>query len=180
MFLATSSIHMEQKLKMDEKQIVKTAVEMVQRAAVYCETWSFRLRMGREPSGLSVRGGRKSDRGRGHDDQYSRYSRIRYAGTVRLGVSTPQGECVEIGQACSVRIATTTWGWPWPTAWPPLVRGLVRSSARSTGWVNVLESGVWEKIVMALATRGDYFECDTKVNTDKLFPTSRLVSSITA
>ena len=36
-----------------------------------------------------------------------------------------------------------------------------------------------EEIVMAIATRGDYFGVNTGVNTNKLFPTSRLVSSIT-
>jgi len=36
-----------------------------------------------------------------------------------------------------------------------------------------------EEIVMALRTRHDYYGVDTRINTQKLFPTSRLVSSIT-
>ena len=36
-----------------------------------------------------------------------------------------------------------------------------------------------EEIVMALRTRKDYYGIETKINTPRLFPTSRLVSSIT-
>jgi len=36
-----------------------------------------------------------------------------------------------------------------------------------------------EEVVMALNTRAEYFEADTGVDTTKLYPTSRLVSSIT-
>src|SRR5262249_19658062 len=36
-----------------------------------------------------------------------------------------------------------------------------------------------EEIVMAVKTRADYFQVDTQVNTQRLFPTSRLVSKIT-
>jgi 2-isopropylmalate synthase len=36
-----------------------------------------------------------------------------------------------------------------------------------------------EEIVMALRTRHDFYQCDTRVNTQRLYPTSRLVSNIT-
>ncbi len=36
-----------------------------------------------------------------------------------------------------------------------------------------------EEIVMTLRTRSDYYGCDTRINTKRLFPTSRLVSTIT-
>ncbi len=36
-----------------------------------------------------------------------------------------------------------------------------------------------EEVVMALRTRGDYYDCETRVNTTRLVPASRLVSSIT-
>ncbi|MCH8829353.1 MAG: 2-isopropylmalate synthase, partial [Planctomycetes bacterium] len=36
-----------------------------------------------------------------------------------------------------------------------------------------------EEIVMALKTRNDYYGCDTRINTSRLFPTSHLVSTIT-
>src|SRR2546426_4206698 len=36
-----------------------------------------------------------------------------------------------------------------------------------------------EEIVMALGTRHDFYGCDTRVNTQRLYPTSRLVSNIT-
>ncbi len=36
-----------------------------------------------------------------------------------------------------------------------------------------------EELVMALRTRHDYYGIDTNINTERLFPTSRLVSSIT-
>src|SRR3972149_6457289 len=40
-FLATSSIHRQYKLKMDKDEIVRTAVEMVKRAAGYCPNIEF-------------------------------------------------------------------------------------------------------------------------------------------
>ncbi|HXY36174.1 MAG TPA: 2-isopropylmalate synthase, partial [Planctomycetaceae bacterium] len=36
-----------------------------------------------------------------------------------------------------------------------------------------------EEIVMALKTRGDFYGCDTAINTTRLYPTSHLVSNIT-
>ena len=36
-----------------------------------------------------------------------------------------------------------------------------------------------EEVVMALRTRNDYYQCDTRIETPRLVPTSRLVSSIT-
>ncbi|HMO15854.1 MAG TPA: 2-isopropylmalate synthase [Pirellulaceae bacterium] len=36
-----------------------------------------------------------------------------------------------------------------------------------------------EEVVMALRTRHDFYTCDTKINSQRLVPTSRLVSSIT-
>ena len=36
-----------------------------------------------------------------------------------------------------------------------------------------------EEVVMALRTRGDFYQADTRINTQRLVPTSRLVSNIT-
>jgi 2-isopropylmalate synthase len=36
-----------------------------------------------------------------------------------------------------------------------------------------------EEVVMAMRTRADYYHCDTKVNSQRLVPTSRLVAAIT-
>lgn len=36
-----------------------------------------------------------------------------------------------------------------------------------------------EEVVMAMRTRGDFYHCDTRINTQRLVPTSLLVSSIT-
>ncbi len=36
-----------------------------------------------------------------------------------------------------------------------------------------------EEVVMAMRTRNDYYNCDTRINSQRLVPTSRLVSSIT-
>ena len=36
-----------------------------------------------------------------------------------------------------------------------------------------------EEVVMAMRTRGDYYTCDTRINSKRLVPTSRLVSNIT-
>ncbi|EAQ80951.1 2-isopropylmalate synthase, partial [Blastopirellula marina DSM 3645] len=36
-----------------------------------------------------------------------------------------------------------------------------------------------EEIVMAMRTRNDYYNVDSRINTERLVPTSRLVSSVT-
>ena len=36
-----------------------------------------------------------------------------------------------------------------------------------------------EEVVMAMRTRGDYYNCDTNINSKKLVPTSRLLSEVT-
>ena len=84
-FLATSAIHREFKLKMAKEEIVRRAVEGVKRAKGYVRRRRV-LARGRRPhrAGLPRRGRRARHRGRRHHGQHPRHGRLR-----RARASTP-------------------------------------------------------------------------------------------
>ena len=179
-FLATSSIHMEHKLKMDEKQIVKTAVEMVQRAADYCDDVEFspedaartELDFLCEVVEKAIEAGATTINipdtvGYATPAQFGSVFRHLKENVSNIGQAVLSAHCHnDLGLAVANSLAAVG-------------EGARQVECTINGLGERAGNAALEEIVMALATRGDYFECDTKVNTDKLFPTSRLVSSIT-
>ena len=86
-FLATSAIHREFKLKMDKEEIIARAVAGVKRADGYCDDIEFSPEdAARTELDFLCRGGRSGDRRRRHDGQHSRHRRLRHAGCTIGGV----------------------------------------------------------------------------------------------
>ena len=87
--------------------------------------------------------------------------------------------CPHSRSASSRSTATTTSGWPSPTRW--------RGSRSGPAQVEVAVNGIGERagnasleeVVMALATRSDFYGAAVGVETRQLANTSRMVSNIT-
>ena len=79
-FLATSAIHREYKLKMDKEEIIRRAVAGVKRAAGYCDDVEFSPEDAvAHRDRLPLPGGRGGHRRRRHDGQHPRHRRLRHA-----------------------------------------------------------------------------------------------------
>ena len=83
-FLATSAIHREHKLRMTKAQIIEKAVASVRRAKGYCAGHRVQPRGRRaDRARLPLRGRRGGHRGRRHHGQHPRHRRLRHAAPVR-------------------------------------------------------------------------------------------------
>lgn len=179
-FLATSSIHREHKLKMDKSDIVRRAVESVKRAVSYCPDVEFS----------------PEDAARTELDFLSEVvERTIEAGatTVNIpdtvGYATPSQyyNCIahlkkhvsNIDQAVISTHCHNDLGLAVANSLAAIQAGARQVECTVNGLGERAGNAALEEIVMALRTRADYFQCDTKINTQKLFPISRLVSTIT-
>ena len=80
----------------------------------------------------------------------------------------------------SASTATTTWAWPSPTAWPPCEDGARQVECTINGIGERAGNAALEEIVMALQhPAATSTACTTGINTQRLYPTSRLVSHVT-
>jgi 2-isopropylmalate synthase len=179
-FLATSPIHREHKLKMSREQVVRAAVDAVARARGYCEDVEFSA----------------EDASRTELDFLTEVvERVVEAGATTVNIPDTVGYAVPEQYAAIIRHLRHK------------VRGIERAvlsvhchddlglsvanSLAAVGagarQVECTINGIGERagncaleeVVMALHTRGDFFQASTGVSTRRLYPTSRLVSNIT-
>ena len=119
-------------------------------------------------------------RRRGDHDKRPGHGRLRGPGRIRRPDPLYHGARAQISRRpSSASTATTTWGSPWP----------IRSRASSAGarQVECTINGIGERsgnaaleeIVMILRTRKDLFSLDTRIVSEKIYPTSRLITSVT-
>ena len=179
-FLATSSIHREHKLKMDKDQIVCRAVEMVKRAADYCPDVEFS----------------PEDAARTELDflcEVTEKTIAAGATTVNIpdtvGYATPlqfrnvidylKKNVPNIGQAVISVHCHNDLGLAVANSLAAVEVGARQIECTINGLGERAGNAALEEIVMALRTRSDHYGCGTNINTTKLFPTSRLVSGIT-
>jgi len=180
LFLATSSIHREYKLRMAEEEIVRRTRESVARAREYCDDVEFSPEDASrtEPDFLiqvleaAVEAGATTLNipdtvGYALPEQFGRL-----IGRIREQVRGIDGCIVsvhchdDLGMAVANSLAA------------------VRAGARQ---VECTVNGIGERagnasleeLVMALRTRRDFFGLDTEVETSHLYPTSRLLSHLT-
>ena len=73
----------------------------------------------------------------------------------------------------------TTWAWPSPTAWPACEAGARQVECTINGIGERAGNAALEEVVMALKTRSDYYGLTTGIKTERLYPVSRMVSTIT-
>jgi 2-isopropylmalate synthase len=179
-FLATSAIHREFKLKMDKDEIVRRAVAGVKRAVSYCDDVEFS----------------PEDAARTEIDFLCHVVEVAInagATTVNIpdtvGYATPAHYAHVIGTLKN-RVPNIDRAVISVHCHNDLGLAVANSLAgveNGAGQIECTINGIGERagncsleeVVMALRTRQDFYKCDTKINTRRLVPTSRMVSNIT-
>lgn len=179
-FLATSSIHREHKLKMSKEQIIETAVEMVKRARDYCPDIEFS----------------PEDAARTEKDFLCEVvERAIEAGasTVNIpdtvGYATPahfhdvittlKQNVSNIDQAIISTHCHNDLGLAVANSLAAVEAGARQIECTINGLGERAGNCALEEVVMALKTRADYYGVNTNINTKRLYPISHLVSTVT-
>ncbi|MDA3832356.1 MAG: 2-isopropylmalate synthase [Spirochaetales bacterium] len=179
-FIATSDIHMDYKLKMTRDEVVKRAVEAVKYAKSFTDNIEF-----------SAEDASRSDR----DFLCRVFEAVIGAGATTVNIPDTVGYAIpqEFAELVKYVMAHT------PNIHQAVVSihchndlGLATANtlaAISVGarQVEVTLNGIGERagntaleeVVMALHTRPNYMPLSTNINTEQIYPTSRLVSMIT-
>jgi 2-isopropylmalate synthase len=179
-FLATSAIHREFKLKMDKDEIIRRAIAGVKRAASYCDDVEFS----------------PEDAARTEVDflcQVVEAAIAAGATTVNIpdtvGYATPAhyGHVIRTLKERVPNIDRAVISVHCHNDLGLAVANSLAGVENGAGQVECTINGIGERagncsleeIVMALRTRQDYYHCDTRINTPRLVPVSRLVSNVT-
>ena len=179
-FLATSAIHREFKLKMTREQIIARAVEGVTRAHSYCDDIEFS----------------PEDAARTEHDflcEVVEAAIAAGASTINIpdtvGYATPQqmGETISmlfnrvpnIDQAVISIHCHNDLGLAVANSLAAVQNGAGQIECTVNGIGERAGNCSLEEVVMALKTRQDFYNLETNVNTHRLVPTSRLLTSIT-
>ncbi len=179
-FLATSAIHREHKLKMAKSEIIEHAVAGVKRAAGYCPNIEFS----------------PEDAARTEEDFLCEVveAAIRAGATTvnipdTVGYATPAHMGAVIRTLCN-RVPNIDKAVISVHCHNDLGMAVANSLAAveaGAGQIECTINGIGERagncsleeVVMALRTRNDYYKANTRVASQRLVPTSRLVSHIT-
>ena len=179
-FLATSAIHREFKLRMDKAQIIQRAVESVKLAREYCEDVEFspedavrtELDFLCEVVEKTIAAGATTVNipdtvGYATPSHYNKVIRHLREHVPNIDSAVISAHCHDdLGLAVANSLAAVEAG-------ARQVECTINGLGERAG------NAALEEIVMAIRTRSDYFGVHTGINTRKLFPTSHLVSSIT-
>ncbi len=179
-FLATSAIHREFKLRMTREEIIDRAVQGVRRAAGYCDDIEF-----------SPEDAARTE----HDFLCEVVEAAIEAGATTINIPDTVGYAMPQQMADTISLLLNRV--------PNIDRAVLSvhchndlglavanslaAIAAGAGQVECTINGIGERagncaleeIVMALRTRSDVYGCTTRVNTKRLVPTSRLVSAVT-
>jgi len=179
-FLATSAIHREHKLRMNKEQIIEQAVASVKQAVGYCGDVEFS----------------PEDASRTESDflcQVVEAAIDAGATTVNIpdtvGYATPNhmGNIIRVLRNRVPNIDKAVISVHCHNDLGMAVANSLAAVEAGAGQVECTINGLGERagncsleeIVMALRTRGDYYHAATAINTRRLVPTSRLAANIT-
>lgn len=179
-FLATSAIHREFKLKMSQDEIIERAVKGVELAAKYCDDVEFS----------------PEDAARTELDFLCRVVEAAIsagATTINIpdtvGYTTPQEmfdrirllfeNVTNIHQAVLSTHCHDDLGLAVANSLAAVEAGCGQIECTINGIGERAGNCALEEIVMALRTRAERYHCDTRIRSERLVPTSRLVSKIT-
>jgi 2-isopropylmalate synthase len=179
-FLATSAIHREHKLKMSKAQIIDRAVECVRRAKGYCEDIEFspedaartELDFLCEVVQAAIAEGATTVNipdtvGYAMPNQYAHVIRTLKERVANIDKAIISVHCHDdLGMAVANSLAGCEAG-------ARQVECTINGIGERAG------NAALEEIVMALKTRFDYYGLSTNIKTERLYPVSRMVSTIT-
>jgi 2-isopropylmalate synthase len=179
-FLATSAIHREFKLRMDMDEIIHRAVDGVKRAEGYCENIEFSPEDAArtEPDFLCRVVKAAIDAGAttvNIPDTVGYATPAHFAGVIKNLVNrVPNIDRAVISVHCHNDLGLA-------------VANSLTAVENGAGQIECTINGIGERagncsleeVVMAMRTRNDYYHATTRINTPRLVPTSRLLSNIT-
>jgi len=179
-FIATSPVHMERKLRMSPEQVLDQAVKSVKLARSLCDDVEFS----------------PEDAGRSEIDYLCRIlEAVIDAGAGTINIPDTVGYTVPEQFAGMIRELRERIPNSDKAVWSvhchnDLGLAVANSLAAVTAGARQVECTVnglgeragnasLEEIVMAVRTRQDFFDCDTRIDTTQIVPISKLVSAIT-
>src|SRR5437667_8323434 len=179
-FLATSAIHREFKLRMAKEEIVRRAVESVQRAKSYCDDIEFspedaartELDFLTEVVEKAIEAGATTVN---IPDTVGYAMPVQYAAAIRHLKQNVRG----IDQAIISVHCHNDLGLAVANSLAALKEGARQVECTINGLGERAGNCALEEVVMAVKTRGDYFGLQTPIRTQRLWPTSRLVAHVT-
>ncbi len=179
-FIATSDIHMKHKLKMSPDEVVERAVAMVRHAKKYCSDIEFSA----------------EDAGRSDPEfLYRIFSEVIKAGAVVINIPDTVGytmplefgrlikgvrenvrgvEKVDISVHCHNDLGLAV-----ANSLAAIENGATQIECTINGLGERAGNAAVEEIVMALATRRDYYNIEFNIDTTQISRASKLVSSLT-
>lgn len=179
-FLATSAIHREFKLKMDKAEIIRRAVAGVQRARSYCSDIEFspedaartEIDFLCEVVTAAIDAGATT---------VNIPDTVGYATPTHMGnvIRTLRERVPNIDKATISIHCHNDLGLATANSLAAIENGAGQIECTINGIGERAGNTALEEVVMALRTRADYYKVNTRINTPRLVPTSRLVSSIT-
>ncbi|MDG3005303.1 2-isopropylmalate synthase [Paludisphaera mucosa] len=179
-FLATSPIHREHKLRMSREQVLERAVAGVRRAAALCKDVEFSPEDAarteadflREVIEAVIEAGATTVNipdtvGYLMPSQYAAMIRDLIQNVPNIGRAVVSTHCHDdLGMAVANSLAGVEAG-------ARQVECTINGIGERAG------NAALEEIVMAIKTRRDYFGVDTAIKTERLYPVSRMLSTIT-
>ncbi len=179
-FLATSAIHREHKLKMGKEEIIQHAVAGVERAAGYCSNIEFSPEDAARTEEdflcsvveAAIRAGATT---------VNIPDTVGYATPAHMGrvIRTLRERVPNIDQAIISVHCHNDLGMAVANSLAAVEAGAGQIECTINGIGERAGNCSLEEVVMALRTRNDYYKAHTGVVTQRLVPTSRLVSHIT-
>lgn len=179
-FLATSAIHREFKLKMDKEEILRRAVEGVKRARNLCDNIEFSPEDAArtEPDFLceiveaAINAGATT---------LNIPDTVGYATPTHMGrvFKTLVDRVPNIDKAVLSAHCHDDLGMAVANSLAAVENGAGQIECTINGIGERAGNCALEEVVMALRTRNDYYQADTRIDATRLVPTSRMLSSIT-
>lgn len=180
MFIGTSPIHMEKKLRMAPEEVLASSVEMVKYGKTLCDDIEFSC----------------EDAGRSElDFLYKIIESVIAAGATTINIPDTVGYTIpdEFGALISkirknvpniekARISVhchNDLGLSTANSLSAVLNGADQIECAMNGLGERAGNASLEEIVMALKTRKDHFSCELGINTKEIYRTSRLVSNLT-
>jgi 2-isopropylmalate synthase len=179
-FLATSAIHRDLKLHMAKDEIVRRAVESVQRAKGYCDDVEFspedaartELDFLAEVVEKAIAAGATTVN---IPDTVGYAVPSQYAAAIRyLKENVPGIDKIVLSVHCHNDLGLAV-----ANSLAALHEGARQVECTINGLGERAGNCALEEIVMAVKTRADFFRLQSGINTRRLYPTSRLVARIT-
>lgn len=179
-FLATSDIHMQYKLKKTPEEVLQTAVEMVKYAKKYCEDIEF-----------SAEDASRSNPG----FLYQIFEAVIQAGATVINVPDTVGytspdEFYKLIAGVRENVASidqvdlsvhchNDLGMAVANSLAAIRAGATQIECAVNGIGERAGNAALEELVMNLSVRKDFYEVSTNINTKEIYKTSKLLSSIT-